>query len=86
VRNAIVHGNRNDPAKSVTVTYWVDAGKVNIEVADEGAGFDYKNLPNPTAKENIMKNSGRGVYLIRRLMDRVEFNEAGNVIRMTKHL
>jgi serine/threonine-protein kinase RsbW len=86
VRNAIVHGNKNDPAKSVTVAYWIDGGNLHIEVSDEGSGFDYRNLPNPTAKENIMKNSGRGVYLIRRLMNKVEFNETGNVIRMTKHL
>ena len=86
VRNAIVHGNKNDPAKSVTVAYWVDGGNLHIEVSDEGSGFDYRNLPNPTANENIMKNSGRGVYLIRRLMNKVEFNETGNVIRMTKHL
>jgi serine/threonine-protein kinase RsbW len=86
VRNAIIHGNKSDASKSVTVTYWVEAGNLHIEVEDEGGGFDYKNIPNPTEKENIMKNSGRGVYLIRRLMNRVEFNESGNVIRMVKHL
>jgi len=86
VRNAIIHGNKLDPKKSVTVTYWVEGGNLNIEVADEGGGFNYAGLPNPTEKENIMKNSGRGVYLIRRLMNRVEFNGPGNVIRMVKHL
>jgi serine/threonine-protein kinase RsbW len=86
VRNAIAHGNKSDKARSVTVSYWLDGRDLNIEVADEGEGFDHTKVPNPTEKENIMKNSGRGVYLIKRLMDKVEFNRSGNVIKMTKNL
>jgi serine/threonine-protein kinase RsbW len=53
---------------------------------DEGDGFDYKNLPDPTLEENLQELKGRGVYLIRRLMDEVVFNEAGNQITMIKKL
>ena len=59
---------------------------MNIEVEDKGSGFDYKQLSDPTANDNIMKGSGRGVYLIRSLMDEVEYNDTGNKLKMTKRL
>lgn len=86
VRNAIVHGNHSDKKLSVKVTYWVDGNNVNIEVEDEGKGFDLNQIPDPTVGGNILKGSGRGVYLIKKLMDSVEFNEAGNKIKLVKHL
>lgn len=86
VRNAMVHGNRCEQNLSVTVNYWVEDSRLVIEVEDEGKGFDHKNLPDPTSEENIMRNSGRGVYLIRRLMDEVAYNETGNKIRMAKRI
>lgn len=86
VRNAIVHGNHCDKRKSARVVYWIKEGSLNMEVEDEGGGFDYKNLPDPTTNENLMKGSGRGVYLIKHLMDKIEFSETGNKLRMTKHL
>ena len=86
VRNAVVHGNHCDKNLSVTVTYWAEGRKFFMEVADEGKGFDHRRLPDPTDSEHILRNSGRGVYLIRKLMDKVEFNETGNSIRMVKHL
>ncbi|MBN1527358.1 MAG: ATP-binding protein [Candidatus Omnitrophica bacterium] len=86
VRNAIVHGNHCDKHLSVTIAHWAEGRKFFIEVADEGRGFDYRRLPDPTDSEHILRNSGRGVYLIRKLMDKVDFNEAGNRIRMMKHL
>src|SRR3990167_3279118 len=86
VRNAMVHGNSNDANLSVKVKYWIKDEKLNVEVEDEGAGYDLGSLPDPTEGDNIMKGSGRGVYLIRRLMDEVKFNEAGNSIKMVKHL
>lgn len=86
VRNAIVHGNHCDKHLSVTVAHWAEGRRFFIEVTDEGKGFDYRRLPDPTDNENILRNSGRGVYLIRKLMDRVEFNEAGNTVRMVKNI
>jgi len=86
VRNAIVHGNKSKRHLKVTITYSIHPDKVEIEVADEGGGFDHRNLPDPTTEDNIMKNSGRGVLIIRKLMDHVEFHGQGNVVRMVKYL
>ena len=86
VRNAIVHGNLSNKKKKVSVLFRIDDRKVLVEVADEGRGFDHKEVPDPTENDNIMKNSGRGVYLIKRLMDLVEYNGSGSKIIMTKNL
>jgi len=86
VRNAIIHGNKSDPKKNVLVSYWVDGGILNIEIEDEGAGFDHESVKDPTKEENLLRNSGRGVYLIKKLMDRVHYNEKGNKISMGKRI
>jgi serine/threonine-protein kinase RsbW len=86
IRNAIVHGNRADKKLHVRVSYWVEKDKLNIVVEDEGPGFDPEKVPDPTEKGNMFKESGRGVRLIRKLMDKVDFNEKGNRIRMEKAL
>lgn len=85
VRNAIVHGNHSDKRRSVKISYKIDAHKIVIEVEDEGNGFDHRFVVDPTQGDNVMKNSGRGVYLIKKLMDSVDFNKTGNKIIMTKH-
>ncbi len=86
IRNAIVHGNLSDKHLLTTVSYWIEDGKIFIEVEDEGVGFDRGNLPDPTADDNILKGSGRGVYLIEKLMDSAKFNESGNKITMIKKI
>lgn len=86
LNNAVMHGNNSDNRLFVNVSYWVEGADFNIEIKDEGGGFDHKLIPDPTTDDNIMKGSGRGVYLIENLMDRVEFNKAGNTIKMVKHL
>jgi len=86
LRNAIEHGNGCDKKRSVKVSLWVDDGKVNIEVEDKGSGYNPELLPDPTDNGNLMKNSGRGVYLIKKLMDEVKFNKAGNTITMMKRI
>ncbi len=86
VRNAIVHGNRSDRRLSVKVDFWIENDNLNIEIEDEGSGFDARMVADPTAKENVTRNCGRGVYLIRHLMDSVEYNEKGNKVLMTKRL
>ncbi len=86
VRNAIVHGNLSDVHLLTTVSYWIEEDKIFIEVEDEGVGFDRGNLPDPTTDDNILKGSGRGVYLIEKLMDSARFNQSGNKITMTKKI
>ena len=86
VRNAIVHGNRSNAKARVRVYYRIENDRINIEVEDEGDGYDPDSIPDPTGDNDIMKESGRGVYLIRVLMDRVEFNKKGNKITMEKAL
>jgi serine/threonine-protein kinase RsbW len=86
LRNAMVHGNRLDKNVPVTVRYSIDREKVTIEVEDRGEGFDHRKVPNPTKGENVLKLGGRGVFLIKYLMNTVEFNEKGNIIKMVKYL
>ena len=86
VRNAIVHGNRLNKKLRVKIDYWVDDEKLNVEVEDEGLGFDPLKIPDPKKNSNMLKESGRGVFLIKRLMDKVDFNQKGNKIRMEKRL
>ncbi len=86
LRNAVVHGNQEDKKHSAKIDYWLEGNKFIVEIEDEGRGFDYKNLPNPTHEDNIMKASGRGIYLVRHLMDEVIFNDKGNKVRLTKYL
>jgi serine/threonine-protein kinase RsbW len=83
VNNAIVHGNKLDPAKQVKVTFDIIEDKtVRFTVEDEGPGFDYHNLPDPTAPENIEKPHGRGVFLMRQLSDKCDFQDEGRVVIM----
>ena len=86
--NAILRGNRDDPAKHVHVRATVDAERLVVEVADEGAGFDLDRCTSdPTTPDNVEREDGRGLFLMRQLMDRVEQVEVdqGSVVRMTLH-
>lgn len=81
VNNAIVHGNKLDSSKQVTITFDVpDEKNLRFVVEDEGPGFDYDNLPDPTAPENIEKPHGRGVFLMRQLADECSFEDNGRVV------
>ena len=74
LENAVVHGNCEDPPKRVYVTCRCTAeGEVSITVQDEGQGFNTRILPDPTAPENRLCSSGRGIYLMKTLMDEVRF-------------
>ena len=85
VANAIRHGCRNDPTKRIQCCVTVDASDdVVIVVRDPGAGFDPTKVPNPLAAENILKPSGRGVFLINGLMDRVDYADGGREVQMRK--
>lgn len=83
--NAVKHGNANAPDKKVKVGYTIGADKFNISITDEGSGFEPESLPDPRCGDNIYKCSGRGVLLMRAYMDEVEYNEAGNSVRMVKY-
>ena len=84
VMNAVEHGNKNDNRKRVTVEYTVDDEKVGVTVTDEGSGFNPETVPDPTLEENLLKERGRGLFLIRNLVDRAYHNERGNQITMIK--
>jgi serine/threonine-protein kinase RsbW len=84
--NAILRGNNDDPAKHVHVTARVDTVRLVLEVMDEGGGFDLDQCTlDPTTPDNVDREDGRGLFLMRQLMDRVERfdGERGNVVRLT---
>jgi serine/threonine-protein kinase RsbW len=83
--NAIIYGNRNDSEKSVEVRVTVTTQTISVHVSDEGDGFDPNTVPNPTLPEGLEQTSGRGLFLIRELVDEVRFNEKGNSICMMMH-
>ena len=80
VNNAILHGNKNDVSLNVGVNVFDAPVSFCFNVSDTGNGFDYDSLPDPTAPENIEKENGRGVFLMRNLADEVVFNETGNQV------
>lgn len=83
--NAIKHGNKADPARNITIVYSVTTDQLQISISDEGCGFNYHGLPDPREDENICKDSGRGVLLMRSYMDKVEYNSTGNCVHMVKY-
>lgn len=84
VTNAIVHGNKLDRRKRVKISYESREDFVRVTVEDRGRGFDPRQVPDPLKKENLLKESGRGVFLMRSMMDKIEFrlNERGTTIVM----
>ncbi len=84
--NAVLHGNRYDPNKRVTVSFESTPAKLTVSVRDEGPGLDPASLPDPLAPENLLKQSGRGIFLIRAFMDEISFRtlSPGTEITMIK--
>lgn len=80
--NAIVHGNKLDPNKKVIVNADVDGKRAIWTLTDEGDGFDYNHLPDPTAEENLEKLTGRGVFILKHLADQCIFNAKGNEVEL----
>jgi serine/threonine-protein kinase RsbW len=80
--NAIVHGNKLDESKKVIVNAEVDAKRVVWTITDEGPGFDFDHLPDPTALENLENLTGRGVYIVKQLADQCVFNAKGNEVEL----
>ena len=83
--NAVVHGNQENPRKRVYVNCRCTLdGQVSIRIEDEGTGFDHTAVPDPTSPANRLRTHGRGIYLIRTLMDEVEFEQGGSVVHIRK--
>jgi serine/threonine-protein kinase RsbW len=82
VNNAIYHGNKSNPDKKVAINCEVREDKIAFMIADEGEGFDFYNLPDPTAPENIDKPNGRGVFLMKHLADQLIFSENGRIVEL----
>ena len=88
VNNAIVHGNGGIESTKVLVEFTVSGKELKISVMDEGGGFDPSKLGNPLAPENLLKESGRGIFILKALMDKVNFSfsSKGTKITMIKNL
>ena len=87
VTNAVLHGNKQDDAKQVRVDIKSSPEEIEISVRDEGAGFNPTEVPDPTAPENIMKTSGRGIFFMRNFVDEVEWSNppgGGTTVKLTK--
>jgi len=87
ITNAVVHGNKEDETKTIELTFNCLEHALEIEVKDQGEGFDPAGVPDPTEAENILKTSGRGIFLIRSFMDDVQWfarPEGGTTVRMIK--
>ena len=87
IANAVIHGNKLDEDKTVTVSVTSSPDSLEIKVHDQGQGFDPGTLSDPTAEENILKTSGRGIFFMRNFMDEVEWSvrpEGGTAVRMIK--
>jgi serine/threonine-protein kinase RsbW len=82
VNNAIFHGNENDISKSVEVTCRKDGQTLSFIVSDQGKGFDFNNLPDPTDPENLEKLTGRGVFLMKQLSDLLIYSNGGSTVEM----
>ncbi len=88
VNNAIIHGNKYARDKSVTVKLAHNAGSLTISVTDQGTGFDVGHVPDPLAQENLLKEVGRGIFIVRQLMDNVDITATpqGTTIAITKSI
>ena len=82
--NAMKHGNKFDPERSVHVRYDVDDRQVRVCIKDEGRGFDPRTVPDPTREENLTKPHGRGIMLMRAYMDTVAYSDCGTEVTMIK--
>jgi len=87
VNNAIIHGNKTNVSKNVKITFKIEKNQLTIVITDEGNGFNPDEVEDPTTKGNILKSKGRGIYIVRHLMDKVSFNSSpdGMIITMIKY-
>ncbi|MDX9770121.1 MAG: ATP-binding protein [Tenuifilaceae bacterium] len=86
VNNSITHGNKYDISKTVDVAFQINDSSIHIYVKDQGPGFNYHDIPDPTRPENIENVSGRGVFLMRNLADSIEFDDNGSKVELIFHI
>lgn len=86
VNNAILSGNKLSADKLVTLEAWMDSEKFYVSVADEGEGFDYTHIPDPTLPDNLTKDAGRGLYLMKTLTDELVFENDGSKVTLVFNL
>ncbi len=87
--NAVVHGNRYNANKKVRLAVSSNEGRLTVRIADQGEGFAFENLPDPLAPENLMRTSGRGIFLIRSFMDEFDIRRvepSGTEVTLVKYL
>ncbi len=78
--NAIIHGNNSDPKKNVKIEMMSEQKELKVHIEDQGRGFDYATVPDPTAPENLEKINGRGIFLMERLSDEILYLENGRIV------
>lgn len=86
VNNAIIHGNEGDKDKNVFLSLNMENNTIVFNVSDEGPGFDYNSLPDPTAPENIDKPGGRGIFLMKALSDELSFDNDGKMVKLSFYI
>jgi len=86
VNNAIKHGNKNDKKKNVFLSLELSEDIIKFVIQDEGSGFDFHSLPDPTSPENIDKPSGRGIFLMKHLSDEVSFKNMGREVELSFYI
>ncbi len=84
--NAILYGNGEDPSKRVKVEVAFQEGTITARITDQGNGFDPCRVPDPTRPENLLRPEGRGIFLMRKLLDEVHFNDQGNSVTLVLRL
>lgn len=84
--NAMMYGNGHDPSKNVVVEVVMSEGHVQATIRDQGAGFDPTAVPDPTLPENVSRPCGRGLFLMRELLDEVSYNDRGNEVTLVLRL
>lgn len=86
VNNAIIHGNKTNPEKDVKLHYFLEKNELGFVIEDEGEGFNFIDIPDPTLPENIEKLTGRGIFLMKSLADQVSFNNEGRSVEIKFNL
>ncbi|WKV13279.1 ATP-binding protein [Marivirga harenae] len=86
VNNAIIHGNQGNKDKNVFLSLTMEENTIVFNVSDQGTGFDYNALPDPTAPENIDKPGGRGIFLMKALSDELSFEEEGKKVKLSFYI
>lgn len=88
VTNAVVHGNKNDLEKNVVINLEIKDQEIIVWIKDQGNGFDPESVPSPVEKDNLLKKVGRGIFILKSLMDEVDFTfepEGGTLVKIVKH-